>query len=71
MIDIETTAIFPRDRNAGYFIHLLKENGITNISRWGRSVTVVYDGHGTRQEVHEMVETCFGTVKDEKFSDDD
>jgi hypothetical protein len=71
MIAIETTAAFPRVSNAGYFVHLLSQSGLSNIARFGRSVTVNYDGHGTRQEVLAMVEDCYGAVTDEKFYGDD
>lgn len=71
MIEIKVTATFPRDKNAGYFIHLLDESGISNASRLGRMVTATFDGHGTREEVRGMVERCFGTVVDEKFWGDD
>ena len=73
MIEIETTATFPKDKNVRFFLYLLSQNDFTNYVRSGLSVTVSYDGHGSRQVLHHLVEQCFGTVRiaDEKFGEED
>jgi hypothetical protein len=71
MTEIETTAAFPQDKNARYFEFLLSQNGFSNRLRSGLSVAVMYDGHGSRLEVHDLIKQCCGKVADETIYDDD
>ena len=71
MIEIETTAAFPQDKNARHFEFLLSQNDFSNRLRSGLSVVVTYDGHGTRLVVHGLIKQCYGRVVDETIYNDD